>query len=72
MISNKGEHHKFPDPPSPQFGQLGPLFPDVKNDVSRVWQKKITGDDNDLCLVNYGRNLGNFDDNGDNSYWKKT
>ena len=28
-----------PPPSSPQFGQLGPLFSDVKNNVLRVWQK---------------------------------
>ena len=28
-------------PPTPQFGQLYRLFPADKNDVLRVWQKKI-------------------------------
>ena len=32
---------KLQNPPSPQFGQLGPLFSDVKNDVLRVLQKKV-------------------------------
>ena len=31
----------LPPPHSLQFGQLGPLFSDVKNNVLRVLQKKV-------------------------------
>ena len=54
-----------PKPPWPQFGQLGPLFSDVKNDVLRVWPKKNFDDDNDGCNDNYDDNYGNFDDDYD-------
>ena len=49
-------------PPTPQFGQLGPLFSGRQNDVLRVWQEKSTNDDNDNCHDNYDSNDGNFDD----------
>ena len=48
--------------PTPQFGQLGPLFSGRQNDVLRVWQEKSTNDDNDNCNDNYDSNDGNFDD----------
>ena len=49
-------------PPTPQFGQLGPLFSGRQNDVLRVWQGKSTNDDNDNCNDNFDSNYGNFDD----------
>ena len=62
-----------PPPPSPQFGQLGPLFSDVKNDVLRVWQKKSTDDDDDGWHDNYdgdGDNIDEIDDNNDLKTYK--
>ena len=50
---------------TPQFGQL---FPVVKNDNLRVWQKKIDDDDNDRCHDNFDENFGNFDDTDDKNY----
>ena len=49
-------------PPSPQFGQLGPLFSGRQNDVLRVCQEKSTNDDNDNCNDSYDSNDGNFHD----------
>ena len=49
-------------PPTPQFGQLGPLFSGRQNDVLRVCQEKSTNDDNDNCHDNYDSNDDNFDD----------
>ena len=60
-----------PPPPTPQFGQLGPLFSGRQNNVLRVWQEKSTNDDNDNCHDNYDSNDGNFDDY-DEKITKKT
>ena len=49
-------------PPTPQFGQLGPLFSGRQNDVLRVCQEKSTNDDNDNCNDSYDSNDGNFHD----------
>ena len=49
-------------PPSPQFGQLVPLFLDVKNDVLACITEPSTDDyDNDVS-DNYDHNFGTFDD----------
>ena len=55
-------------PPSPQFGQLGPPFSDVKNDVLRVWQKKNTDDDDDGWNDNYDGDDDNVDEIDEKNY----
>ena len=51
-------------PPSPQFGQLVPLFLDVKNDVlARITEQSKDDYDNDMS-DNCGHNFGTFDDYG--------
>ena len=56
---------KFPlPPPSPQFGQLVPLFLDVKNDVlARITERSKDDYDNDVS-DNCDHNFGTFDDFG--------
>ena len=51
-------------PPWPQFGQLGPFFSDVKNDVlARITEQSKDDYDNDVS-DNCDRNFGTFDDFG--------
>ena len=51
-------------PPSPQFGQLVPLFLDVKNDVlARITEQSKDDYDNDVS-DNCDHNFGTFDDFG--------
>ena len=51
-------------PPSPQFGQLVPLFLDVKNDVlARITERSKDDYDNDVS-DNCDHNFGTFDDFG--------
>ena len=51
-------------PPSPQFGQLVPLFLDVKNDVlARITEPSNDDYDNDGS-DNCDHNFGTFDDFG--------
>ena len=51
-------------PPSPQFGQLVPLFLDVKNDVlARITEQSKDDYDNDVS-DNCDHNFGTFDDYG--------
>ena len=53
-----------PTPPSPQFGQLVPLFLDVKNDVlARITEPSKDDYDNDVS-DNCDHNFGTFDDFG--------
>ena len=53
-----------PPPPSPQFGQLVPLFLDVKNDVlARITEQSKDDYDNDVS-DNCDHNFGTFDDFG--------
>ena len=53
-----------PNPPSPQFGQLVPLFLDVKNDVlARITERSKDDYDNDVS-DNCDHNFGTFDDFG--------
>ena len=53
-----------PPPPSPQFGQLVPLFLDVKNDVlARITERSKDDYDNDVS-DNCDHNFGTFDDFG--------
>ena len=53
-----------PNPPSPQFGQLVPLFLDVKNDVfARITEPSNDDYDNDVS-DNCENNFGTFDDFG--------
>ena len=55
---------KLPPPPSPQFGQLVPLFLDVKNDVlARITERSKDDYDNDVS-DNCDHNFGTFDDFG--------
>ena len=49
-----------PTPPSPQFGQLVPLFLDVKNNVLAL----ITEQSKDDVSDNFDHNFGTFDDFG--------
>ena len=54
----------LPPPPSPQFGQLVPLFLDVKNDVlARITERSKDDYDNDVS-DNCDHNFGTFDDFG--------
>ena len=57
-------------PPSPQFGQLGPPFSDVKNNVLRVWQKKKTDDVDDGWNDNYDGDDDNVDEIDEKNYQK--
>ena len=51
-------------PPSPQFGQLVPLFLDVKNDIlARITEWSKDDCDNDVS-DNCDHNFGTFDDFG--------
>ena len=51
-----------PSPPSPQFGQLVPLFLDIKNNVSAHITEQSKDDyDNDVS-DNCDHNFGTFDD----------
>ena len=51
-------------PPFPQFGQLVPLFLDVKNDVlARITEQRKDDYDNDVS-DNCDHNSGTFDDFG--------
>ena len=53
-----------PPPPWPQFGQLGPFFSDVKNDVlARITERSKDDYDNDVS-DNCDHNFGTFDDFG--------
>ena len=57
-------------PPSPQFGQLVPLFLDVKNDVlARITEPSNNDYDNDGS-DNCDHNFGTFDDFGVKNYQK--
>jgi len=51
--------HKSPDLKA-ELGNLALFFQTTKNNVLRLYDRKIIGDDNDLCLDNYAGNLGNF------------
>ena len=53
-----------PNPTRPQFGQLGPFFSDVKNDVlARITERSKDDYDNDVS-DNCDHNFGTFDDFG--------
>ena len=59
-----GHCPNYPPPPPPQFGQLVPLFLDVKNDVLTHITETINDDyDNDQS-DNCDYNFGTFDDFG--------
>ena len=57
-------NHLNPSPPCPQFGQLGPFFSDVKNDVlAHITERSKDDYDNDVS-DNCDHNFGTFDDFG--------
>ena len=59
-----GHCPNYLSPPSPQFGQLVPLFLDVKNDVlARITEPSKDDYDNDVS-DNCDNNYGTFDDFG--------
>ena len=59
-----GHCPNYLSPPSPQFGQLVPLFLDVKNDVlARITEQSKDDYDNDVS-DNCDHNFGTFDDFG--------
>ena len=55
--------------PPPQFGQLGPLFSDVKNNVLCIWQKKYI-DNDDGWNDTYDGDDDNIDEIDDKNYQK--
>ena len=65
-----GHCPNYLSPPSPQFGQLVPLFLDVKNDVlARITEPSNDDYDNDVS-GNCDHNFGTFDDFGVKNYQK--
>ena len=62
-----GHCPNYLSPPLPQFGQLVPLFLDVKNDVlARITEQSKDDYDNDVS-DNCDHNFGTFDDFGVNN-----
>ena len=55
---------ELPTPPSPQFGQLVPLFLDVKNNVLALITEPSNDDYNNDGSDNCDHNFGTFDDFG--------
>ena len=70
FFSSFGHCPNYLPPPSPQFGQLVPLFLDVKNDILAFIIEPSNDDYNNGVSGNCDQNFGTFDDFDVKNYQK--